>query len=185
METILPSESLNFGSGNLYSAFPIPAYQALAKAKEYNAQRVLLCLISHMGFNNRCVWPSYKTIMAESGVRNRSTISKAITTLVNFGFVKTFHIREGKRERTKYFLQGSCWNGSFMNEIARAYRPARARCLACLIYLERGDYFFSGDDKVHYNCGGFVMSVAEREMPRNQISWKDLINGEETSAEED
>jgi hypothetical protein len=133
--------SLNLGSGSLYSALPIPAYQVLAKAKEYNAQRVLMCLVSHMGFNNRCVWPSYPTIMAESGVRNRNTVSKAITTLVEFGFVKTFHIREGKRERTKYFLEGSCWNGAFMNERARPYRPAKARCLACLMYLVRGEFF--------------------------------------------
>lgn len=181
----MEQESLNLGSGNLYSAFPIPAYQVLAKAKKYNAQRVLLCLISHMGFNNRCVWPAYPTIMAESGVRNRNTVSKAITTLVEFGFVKTFHIREGKKERTKYYLQGCCWNGSFMNELARGYRPVRARCLACLMYLERGDYFFSGDNKVHYGCGGFVMSVAEREMPRNQAPWRDRIGEGETSAEED
>jgi hypothetical protein len=180
----MQEETLNLGSGNLYSAFPIPAYQVLAKAKKYNAQRVLLCLVSHMGYNNRCVWPSYPTIMAESGVRNRSTLSKAITTLVEFGFIKTFHIREGKKERTKYFLQGSCWNGTYMNETARAYRPVKARCLACLLYLERGDYFFSGDDRVHYNCGGFVMAVAEREMPRNQIPWRDQVIGREASVED-
>lgn len=177
--------SLSLGSGSLYSALPIPAYQVLARAKEYNAQRVLMCLVSHMGYKNRCVWPSYPTIMAESGVRNRNTVSKSITTLVEFGFVKTFHIREGKRERTKYFLQGSCWNDAFMNERAKCFRPAQARCLACLMYLVRGDFFSSGEAKVHYNCGGFVMLVADREMPREQIPWRDYIIGGELSAVED
>lgn len=181
----MEEEALNLGSGNLYSAFPIPAYQVLAKAKEYNAQRVLMCFVSHMGHNNRCVWPSYPTIMAESGVRNTNTVSRSITTLVEFGFVKTFRYREGKNDRVKYFLQGSCWNSSYMNERARHFRPATARCLACLMYLVRGDYFFSGEDKVHYRCGGFVMSVAEREMPRNQVPWRDRIGEEEISAEED
>jgi hypothetical protein len=175
----MQSDSLNLGSGNLYSAFPIPAYQVLARAKEYNAQRVLMCLVSHMGLNNRCVWPSYKTIKAESGVRNGNTISKAITSLIEFGFIKTFRYREGKNDRVKYYLQGSCWNPSFMNARAKAYRTAVAKCIACLRYLERGDYGFSGDAKVHYGCGGFVMSVVSREMPRKQIPWRDSIIGEE------
>jgi hypothetical protein len=42
----MQNESLNLGTGSLYSAFPIPSYQVLAKAKEYNAQRVLMCLVS-------------------------------------------------------------------------------------------------------------------------------------------
>lgn len=175
METIIPSEKLNFGSGNLYSAFPIPAYQVLAKAKEYNAQRVLVCLVSHMGFNNRCVWPSYPTIMSESGVRNRNTVSRSISTLVEFGFVKTFHIREGKKEFTKYYLQGCCWNSSFMNEKARKYRIAEHKCLACLKYLERGHFFTSGETKVHYNCGGFVLPVKKTPMPEDQKAWFDRI----------
>lgn len=181
----MEEEALNFGSGNLYSPHPIPAYDVLAAAGEYNAQRVLMSLINHMGYSNRCVWPSYTTIAAKSGVRNLNTISRSITVLVEFGFVKTYHYREGKKNRVKYYLQGSCWNSSFMNERARRYRPAKARCLACLMYLVRGDYFFSGDDKVHYGCGGFVMSVAEREMPRDQIPWRDRIGEEEISAEED
>jgi hypothetical protein len=121
--------------------------------------------------------------MAESGVRNRNTVSRAISTLVEFGFIKTFHIRDGKRERTKYFIQGGCWNGAFMNVVARPYRRAKARCLACLLYLERGDYFFSGEERVHYNCGGFVMSVQDRDLPRNQKSWRDVIGGEEIPPE--
>lgn len=185
METTMPPEELNFGSGNLYSAFPIPAYQVLAKAKEYNAQRVLMCLASHMGFNNRCVWPSYSTIMSESGVRNRNTVSRSISTLVEFGFIKTFHIRQGKKEITKYYLQGCCWNSSFMNEKARKHRMADHRCLACLKYLERGYFFSSGDTKVHYDCGGFVLPVKKRPMPAIQVAWRDRVAElEESIAEE-
>lgn len=168
-------EALNLGTGSLYSAFPIPSYQVLAKAKEYNAQRVLMCLVSHMGHNNRCVWPSYPTIMFESGVRNRNTVSRSISTLVEFGFVKTFHIREGKKERTKYFIQGSCWNSAFMNEKARKFRIAKYRCMACLLYLEKGNFFLSGETKVHYNCGGFVVSIRDTKMPEFQEAWRDRV----------
>ena len=93
----MQEESLNLKSGNLYSPHPILAYDVLAAAKEYNAQRVLMCLVRHMGYNNRCVWPSYPTIAAKSGVRNYNTISRSITVLVEFGFVKTYHYREGKK----------------------------------------------------------------------------------------
>jgi Helix-turn-helix domain len=179
MKTTMPSDELNFGSGNLYSPFPIPAYQVLGEAKEFNAQRVLLALISHMNKNNRCVWPTYTRIMKVSGVRNKSTVSKALTTLVEYGFIKVFHYRDGKKERSKYYLQGSCWNPNFMNSQARQFRRASARCLACLVYLERGDYAFSGDSRIHYGCGGFVMLVLERDMPRKQIPWRDRIGGSE------
>ena len=72
-----------------------------------------------------------------------------------------------------------------MNPLARSYRKAVARCLACHLYLERGDYGFSGDAKVHYGCGGFVMSVVEREMPRKQIPWRDSIGRDGISTEDD
>ena len=178
-------EALNFSSGNLYSPFPIPAYQVLCEAKEYKAQRVLLALVSHMGKNNRCVWPTYNRIMKVSGVRNRTAISKSLTTLVEYGFIKIFHYREGLKERSKYYLQDSCWNPSLMNSQARQYRRASALCLACLLYLERGDYAISGDSRVHYGCGGFVMLVLEREMPRKQIPWRDRIGRDEVDVPEE
>ena len=176
---------LNFGSGNLYSPLPIPAYQVLGKAQEYNAQRVLICLISHMGYNNRLVKPSYRTIMAESGVRNTNTVSRSLTVLVDYGFIKIFRFRDGKKDRSHYYLQGACWNSAFMNSIARQFRRATARCLACLMYLERADYGLSGNTKVHYGCGGLVTFVTEREMPRKQIPWRDRIGGQEDSVEEE
>ena len=181
----MQEEPLNLRTGNLYSPFPIPAYQVLARAKEYNAQRVLICLVSHMGYNNRCVWPSYETIMNESGVRNRSTVSRALSTLVEFGFIKTFHIREGKRERSKYYLQGSCWSSSLMNEKARSHRLATAQCLACLQYLDRGDYFLIEDGLVHYKCGGFGIRVPARPLPNFQTSWWDKISQRNNESAED
>ena len=54
--------------GGLYSAFPIPAYQVLGKAKEYQAQKVLLCLVSHLGKGSNCVYPSYTTIARSCGM---------------------------------------------------------------------------------------------------------------------
>ena len=171
----MENKALNLGSGSLYSAFPIPAYQVLAKAKKYHAQRVLLALVSHMGYKDRCVWPTYDRIAKVSGVRNRANISRALSTLVEYGFIRSFRWSEGKKQRVKYYLQGSCWNPAFMNEIARAYTITSARCLACLLYLQKGDYFVSGEEKVHYNCGGFVMEVATKPMPPVQKPWRDRL----------
>ena len=143
-----------------------------------------MSFINHMGYNNRCVWHSYQTIALKSGVRNTNTISQSITTLVEYGFVKTYKYRDGRKNRVKYYLQGSCWNSAFMNPLARRYIKANARCLACLLYLDRGEYGLSGETRVHYGCGGIVMEVVEREMPRKQIPWRDRIGREEDVAEE-
>ena len=171
----MENATLTLGSGSLYSAFPIPAYQVLAKAKKYHAQRVLLALVSHMGYKDRCVWPTYDRIAKVSGVRNRGNISRALTTLVDFGFIKPYRWTEGKKQRVKYYIQGSCWNSAFMNETAKSYAVASARCLACLLYLQRGDYFVSGEEKVHYNCGGFVLDVVPKPMPTIQNPWRDRV----------
>ena len=181
----MENESLTLGSGSLYSALPIPAYNVLAKAKKYHAQRVLIALCSHMGRSNRCVWPSYNQIAKVSGVRNRSSISQAITTLVEYGFVTVYRWSEGKKQRVKYYLQLSCWNSAFMNEYARVHLTSSARCLACLMYLQRGDYFVSGDLIVHYGCGGFVMTIGRTAMPAVQEPWRDRVAElEKKSAEE-
>ena len=180
----MEDEELNFGSGNLYSAFPIPAYQVLGKAKEYNAQRVLLALVSHMGYNNRSVWPSYNRIMSVSGVRNRNSVSRSISTLVDFGFVTTFYWREGKKEWAKYYLQDCCWNPSKMNEKARVFRIATDKCLACLLYLEKSEYFVSGEVRVHYRCGGFVIPIVSTPKPAVQEPWRDRLARQEDSAVE-
>lgn len=167
-------ESLDFSKGNLYSPFPIPAYQVLARARKYNAQKVLMALVSHMGYNSRCVWPTYTRIASVAGL-GRQSISNGLSDLVEFGFIKIFHYREGKKERSKYYLQGACWNPAYMNSLARQFRVSKARCLACLLYVERSDYGFSGKTKVHYGCGGIVLSVAPRVMPRNQVPYRDII----------
>ena len=66
--------------GGLYSPFPIPAYQVLGKAKQYQAQKVLLCLVSHLGKGSNCVYPSYTTIAKSCGM-SRNSISAGLTVL--------------------------------------------------------------------------------------------------------
>ena len=62
-----------------------------------------------------------------------------------------------------------------MNEKARKFRIARYRCMACLLYLERGNLFLSGETRVHYNCGGFVVSIRDTKMPELQEAWRDRV----------
>ena len=95
--------------GGLYSAFPIPAYQVLGKAKEYQAQKVLLCLVSHLGKGSNCVFPSYTTIAKSCGM-SRNSISAGLTVLFEYGFIKIFRFREGKKSRSKYYIQNACWD---------------------------------------------------------------------------
>ena len=62
-----------------------------------------------------------------------------------------------------------------MNEKARKFRIARYRCMACLLYLERGNFFFSGEMRVHYNCGGFIVPIKDIKMPEFQEAWRDRV----------
>jgi hypothetical protein len=160
--------ALDFGTGKLYSPFPIPAYQVLAQAKQYKAQRVLLALVSHMGRNNRKVFPSYTRIQKCTGL-SRKSISEGLITLLGFGFIKVHRHRRGKENRSIYYLQDSCWDTSQMNKESKELREAGFRCYACYVYLDRGDFALSGTTRVHWGCGGIVLPVAKREMPRNQI----------------
>ena len=164
--------ALDFGTGKLYSPFPIPAYQVLAQAKQYKAQRVLLALVSHMGRNSRKVFPSYTRMQKSAGL-SRKSISQGLSTLIGFGFIKIHHHRAGKENRSIYYLQDSCWDTSQMNRESKSHREAGFRCYACYTYLDRGDFAFSGTTRVHYGCGGLVLPVAKREMPRKQIPRRD------------
>ena len=110
--------------GGLYSAFPIPAYQVLGKAKEYQAQKVLLCLVSHLGKGSNCVYPSYTTIARSCGM-SRNSISAGLTVLFEYEFIKIFRFREGKKSRSKYYIQNACWDSSLMNELGCCSRFAR------------------------------------------------------------
>ena len=142
--------------GGLYSAFPIPAYQVLGKAKEYQAQKVLLCLVSHLGKGGNCVYPSYTTIARSCGM-SRNSISAGLTVLFEYEFIKIFRFREGKKSRSKYYIQDACWNSSLMNEMARKQRVPIAVCIDCGVLMDRGGFGISPLGKIHYGCGGSVI----------------------------
>lgn len=146
--------------GSLYTPFPVPAYKVLGAAKQWQAQKVLLALVSHMGLNNNCVFPSYTTIAKVAGM-SRKSISSGLTVLIEYDFIRSAKYREGKKSRRKYYLQEGCWNINLMSKNARAisrnFSPIIARCLACGEGLCRSDFDFGELGKVHWGCGGFVV----------------------------
>lgn len=144
--------------GGLYAPLPIPAYQVLARAKEFQAQRVLLCIVSHLGSNGFLSFPSYKTIATESGV-GRNAIKRSLDILVEYGFIKVFTIREGKRKRNQYFVQQSAFNSGLMNKFARSKRTPTSTCLRCGYSIDRGGYGVGLNGFVHFGCGGKVVKA--------------------------
>ena len=153
--------------GSLYTPFPVPAYQVLGRAKQYNAQKVLLALVSYMGKNNNVVFPSYTSITKSAGM-GRNSVSAGLKVLKEYGFIKTFHINIGKTSRNKYFIQYACWDSSRMNEVAQPYKKIVARCFACRKKLSRAEYASSPLGKVHWGCGGFVYPLSRDEKRRDQ-----------------
>lgn len=143
----------------LWSHFPIPAYQVLARQKEWQAQRVLACLVSYLGDGGLSVWPSYDAITAKCGI-SRNGIRPALDVLVENGFIKIGQWNEGVKERNKYYFQESCWDTSKMNKFASAYRVPTFKCIDCGKTMDGGGY---GKDpnarKVHWGCGGTVVSL--------------------------
>lgn len=146
--------------GSLYTPFPVPAYKVLGTAKQWQAQKVLLALVSHMGKSNNCVFPSYTTIAKEAGM-SRKSISSGISTLLEYDFIRSAKYREGKKSRRKYYIQPGCWNINLMTSdaksISRNFSPIIARCLACGEGLGRADFDFGELGKIHWGCGGFVV----------------------------
>ena len=84
--------------GGLYAPLPIPAYQVLARMKDHQAQRVLMSIVSHLGLNGKASFPSYTTIAREAGV-GRNAIRGALDVLIQYGFIKIFGYRDGKKDR--------------------------------------------------------------------------------------
>jgi DNA-binding transcriptional ArsR family regulator len=155
---------LNIPKGSLWAAFPIPAFQVLSNAGEYQAQKVLTALLMHMGMNSNCIWPSYTQIARNVGM-SRTSISKALTVLYNFGFIRIGRFAEGKHWRSRYYIQPGCYTSGSMNSLAKQFREKHYRCLACLKFVDRGDFGFSETKRVHFGCGGFVMPVKPRNNP--------------------
>jgi hypothetical protein len=84
-------ETSTLPKGSLYTPFPVPAYQVLGRAKQYNAQKVLLALVSYMGKNNNAVFPSYTTIAKAAGL-GRNSISEGLKVLHEYGFIKSCEV---------------------------------------------------------------------------------------------
>lgn len=155
----------------LWSHFPIPAYQVLAAQKQWSAQRLLSCFVSFLGADGLCVYPSYKTISKRCGL-SPNTIRKALDVLEENGFIKIFYFKEGKKDRSKYYLQLCCWDSGLMNKQASASRVPTDKCLDCGDLMDRGGYGNSEAlGRIHYGCGGSVVglkaitSVKARNLP--------------------
>ena len=143
----------------LWSHFPIPAYQVLARQKEWQAQKVLACLVSYLGDGGLSVWPSYDAIVERCGI-SRSGIRPALDVLVENGFIKIGHWNEGVKERNKYYFQECCWDTSKMNKFASAYRVPTFKCIDCKKTLDGGGFGKDANGrKVHLGCGGTVISL--------------------------
>jgi hypothetical protein len=154
----------SFPKKGLWAALPIPAFQVLARTENWVAQRVLLALVLHMGKDSNCVWPSYTTIQRSTGL-GRTSISKGLTVLCEFNFIKIARFREGKKSRSKYYLQPGCWDTSYMSETAIPFRHKTAVCIECGELLDDGGYGMGRLGAVHWGCGGKVIK-AKRDNPR-------------------
>ena len=154
----------SFPKKGLWAALPIPAFQVLARTENWVAQRVLLALVMHMGRDSNCVWPSYTTIQMDTGL-GRTSISKGLTVLYEFDFIKIARFRDGKKSRSKYYLQDCCWDTSYMSEAAMRFRYKTAVCIECGELLDNGGYAMGRLGAVHWGCGGMVIK-ARRETPR-------------------
>ena len=149
-------EILNITTGGLYSPLGIPAYKVLVKAGEHIAKDVLICLISHMGMKDRCVYPSYSTICIEAG-RGRESVSRGLRVLEEFGFIRKFKFRVGKRARNKYWIQDACYDYAKMNATALGYTDSIGRCWGCNALVKRGNVGVGKVAYIHYGCGGKVL----------------------------
>lgn len=153
--------------GSLYTPFPVPAYKVLGRAKQYTAQKVLLALVSHMGKNNNCVFPSYSTIMKSAGL-GRNSVSTGLKVLHEYGFITSFRVQMGVQARNKYYIQMACWDSGRMNKTASAHKKFIAKCLACGAGMDRGGFGLSPNGKVHWGCGGFVEYLNSYKSGRSQ-----------------
>jgi hypothetical protein len=156
----------------LWSPMPIPAYQVLGKANEHTAQRVLCCLISHLGDKGWLVHPSYTRIAKLCGV-SRSSIRPALGVLEEYGFIKTVRIQEQQKKKVnRYYIQMSCYDTNLMDKNARAYLPKPARCLGCAKRISHGDYKNGPNGPIHIGCGSSVLTLQKKsnKLPETTVS---------------
>lgn len=148
-------EILSIKPGGLYAPLPIPAYQVLFRSANHQAQKVFVCLVSHLGSNGTAVFPSYSTIAYESGI-SRNGIKPALEVLEHFGFIKIGRWIEGKKDRNTYYIQEACYDSHLMNKFAKQYRDCEGACRKCGAALDKGDFKIGPNGAVHLGCGGSV-----------------------------
>lgn len=147
--------------GGLYAPLPIPAYQVLCRMGDHKAKDVLVCLVSHLGENGTCVFPSYTTIAAEAGI-SRNSIRKSLDVLVEYGFIKIAQFREGNKARNKYYIQEAAYKTGLMNKYAKKQREVTAGCRRCGNFFDRGGYGNGQSGPIHFGCGGSVVVFKRR-----------------------
>ena len=158
-------EILKISHGGLYSPFPIPAYKVLYRMGEHVAKDVLLCLVSHLGQGKKVAYPSYDTIQKETG-RGRKSIANGIRVLVALGFIKVFKFRDGKKNRSKYYLQESCWNSDQIYGPGMDYMRICGFCTICKVSVVVSQVSEGIDGFHHLGCGGLVRTrKRERTIP--------------------
>jgi hypothetical protein len=143
----------------LWAPFPIPAYQVLARQRNWKAQKLLTCLISFLGDDGFCAYPSYDQISWRCGL-GRNSIRKALDVLEENGFVEIYYFKDGKKDRNKYYLQECCWDSGKMNKVATQFRTPTHKCLDCGKLVDRGG-FGTGPklNTAHWGCGGPVVRM--------------------------
>lgn len=114
-----------------------------------------MSIVSHLGLNGKASFPSYTTIAREAGI-GRNAIRRALDILVEYGFIKIFAYREGKKDRNMYFIQDAAYNSGLMNKFATNYRTFNASCRRCGAGMDRGGYGLGPTGANHFGCGGSV-----------------------------
>jgi hypothetical protein len=166
---------LRISRGGLYAPLPIPAYNVLGRAGEYQAQKVLVSLVSHMGKGSNCVYPSYTTIAKNCGM-GRTAISKGLSILCEYGFIKIARFRDGKKSRSKYFIQNCCWNSSLMKDVPLEHKRFKYVCLACGELTDRSGVALSDLGPIHYGCGGYCAKATTKVLRLRKITYSDRAN---------
>ena len=146
----------------LWAPFPIMAYRILAEAKQISAQRLLVCLVSHLGSEGMDVWPSYSLITKESGL-SRGSIRRAILVLEEMGFLRVTKRRTGPQIRNHYKILLETYQVSKLPEAAKKWLPKEYRCMRCLKAAYRLDFGTDNvGNKIHYGCGGTAFPISNK-----------------------
>lgn len=79
-----------------------------AKYRKLSLVDVYCVLAKYANYKSQMCYPSYETIMRESGLKNRNSVVKSLKKLEELNIVRIFHSKG--RGSNKYFLQdASVW----------------------------------------------------------------------------